>query len=189
MTMENQYLEHVIVMLQQVETRANDSFAMLTEQQLNWKPNDESWSIAECLDHLIVTNEKYLQVFEAVKNGSNQKNFWMNLPFYSKICGNLILKSVDPDNLTKIRTFGVFMPRYSNYAKQIVCDFEDSQNKLIESIKELDKFNHDKVKIASPVNAKMVFTLKDACNIIWKHSVRHLNQAKRLETLEAFPQS
>lgn len=187
--MENQYLEHVIVMLQQTITRVNDSFALLSEDQLNWKPDADSWSIAECLDHLIVTNEQYFTIFEDLKNNNYHPSFWMKLPFYSNICANLILKSVDPDNKVKMKTFSVFTPRYSNYAQQIVGDFEDSQNKLIDNLKALDHLDHQRVRIASPVNAKMVYTLKDACNILWKHAVRHFNQAKRLEALEGFPKS
>ena len=37
-------------------------FGSLTNEQLNWKPNSTVWSIAQNLDHLIVTNESYYPV-------------------------------------------------------------------------------------------------------------------------------
>ena len=35
----------------------------LNDEQLNWKPAPDSWSIAQCLDHLAVTSEKFDQYF------------------------------------------------------------------------------------------------------------------------------
>jgi uncharacterized damage-inducible protein DinB len=39
-------------------------FKSLSEDQINWKLSAESWSIAECVDHLIVTNKLYFNEFE-----------------------------------------------------------------------------------------------------------------------------
>ena len=47
-------------------------FKTLSESQINWKPSPENWSIAECVDHLIVTNKLYLKEFE--KQFSEKKN-------------------------------------------------------------------------------------------------------------------
>ncbi len=187
--MNNEYLDHVIVMLQQAEVKVKDNFTMLSEPQLNWKPNEKKWSIAECLDHLIVTNNLYLKIFEKIKADQIESNFWTKVPFWHKLGGNLVLKSVDPDNAKKVKTFGIFKPRYSAYSNDIICDFEDVQAKLISDIKALDRFNHKKVKIISPVNKAVVYTLYDACNILWKHEIRHFNQAKNLMELEGFPKS
>ena len=34
-------------------------FGELTSEQINWKPAAESWSVGQCLDHLIKANERY----------------------------------------------------------------------------------------------------------------------------------
>ena len=34
-------------------------FGHLTREQLNWKPAANSWSVAQCLDHLITINREY----------------------------------------------------------------------------------------------------------------------------------
>src|SRR6516225_3059972 len=37
----------------------------LTESSLNWQPNPQSWSIGQCLDHLVRTNEAALAAMRA----------------------------------------------------------------------------------------------------------------------------
>ncbi|GMU95345.1 DinB family protein [Ignavibacterium album] len=36
----------------------------LSENELNWKATSETWSIAECIDHLAVTNKLYFNKME-----------------------------------------------------------------------------------------------------------------------------
>jgi uncharacterized damage-inducible protein DinB len=59
-------VEQYISRCKAVRLFALERFQTLSEEQFNWKPNTKSWSIAQCLDHLIVSNEKYFPVFEAV---------------------------------------------------------------------------------------------------------------------------
>ncbi|MCB0751667.1 MAG: DinB family protein, partial [Ignavibacteriae bacterium] len=41
-------------------------FSGLSSEQLNWKPNSETWSIAQNLEHLIVVNETYYPVLSSL---------------------------------------------------------------------------------------------------------------------------
>lgn len=50
----------------ELATYAQARFGGLSEGQLNWKPDSERWSIAQCLHHLITTNAAYFPVFEQV---------------------------------------------------------------------------------------------------------------------------
>ena len=36
-----------------------ESFGGLNESQLNWKPNPQTWSIAQNINHLLVINKTY----------------------------------------------------------------------------------------------------------------------------------
>lgn len=53
--------------LQRTETnveRVKSTYSSLSENQFNWKPSAEVWSVGECINHLIVTNELYLVKIE-----------------------------------------------------------------------------------------------------------------------------
>ena len=55
-----------------------DTSSDLNAEQLNWKPNAETWSIAQNIDHIIKLNNSYCTVFENLKQGKNK------LPFISR---------------------------------------------------------------------------------------------------------
>jgi len=47
--------------LDAADVRATALAKHLTLHQLNWKPNPAKWSIGNCLDHLAISNEVYLE--------------------------------------------------------------------------------------------------------------------------------
>ncbi len=52
---------------------ASELAADLNEEQLNWKPGPEKWSIAQCLDHLAVTSSKFDQYLETALGRGRSK--------------------------------------------------------------------------------------------------------------------
>lgn len=50
----------------------------LTSEQLNWKPGEESWSIGQCLDHLIISDCLYFPAFKKIAEGKHEMSFWKN---------------------------------------------------------------------------------------------------------------
>ena len=42
--------------------RAREATLGLSAGQLNWRPAENAWSVAECIAHLNTTNEKYCYI-------------------------------------------------------------------------------------------------------------------------------
>src|SRR5688500_18386909 len=101
--MQNQYLEEVLHELNLIARKVQLEFGGLNAAQLNWQPAAGQWSIAQCLDHLIKTNEQYFPMFEKISNGTKQKTFWERLPGLPGFFGKLMLKSLDPANTRKLK--------------------------------------------------------------------------------------
>ena len=59
----NDRIDHVCGELRTISDDARASFGSLSGEQLNWKPAADSWSVAQCLDHLIRTNEQFYPEF------------------------------------------------------------------------------------------------------------------------------
>jgi hypothetical protein len=185
--MNNKYLEHVLVMLKQVQQKIEANFGQLSEEQLNWKPDEKTWSIAEIIDHLNVTTKLYYSVFDDIKNNTLKTNFWMKIPFWKKLVTNALIRVVDPETKRKTTTSPPFEPTKSSYTAEIVNEFAKTQSQLIIYIHELDGYDHANIVVASPLNAAFVYNLSDTFTILWKHQVRHLNQAKTLMSRDEFP--
>lgn len=68
--------------LRKTETELVQTIKGLSEQQLNFKSDQDSWSIAECLEHLAISEQNLTGMLqESLKqdtNPSNRKNLAMN---------------------------------------------------------------------------------------------------------------
>ena len=169
--------------IDKITGRFLNSFSLLSEEELNWKPSPEIWSIAQNIDHLIRVNESYFPVFSNLKHGSYNLPFIARFGFVVKFFGNFILKSVQPDNNKKTQTFPIWKPAESNFEKNILHRFEEHQVKLKENINMVaDKIRENAV-ISSPANKNIVYKLETAFDIIVAHERRHLNQANKIYEL------
>lgn len=186
--MNNRYLEHALVMLEQVERQVRDELCPLNREQLNWKPGTKAWSVAECLDHLAVTNAAYFQVFEDLKNNRLRTGWWAFIPGWTRLGGRILLNTVEPDNGRKVKTFDMFRPSASDYTREITGDFLNSHARFVALIHELDGYeHHEKITVYSPANRLVTLRLNDAINLLWKHEVRHVLQARRVKAMPGFP--
>lgn len=158
-----------------------ERFADLPEDELKRKPNGQTWSIAENMQHLITVNESYFPLVEQLQAGSYKPPFLSRLPFFVKFMGNTLLKSVDPARRKKMKTFPMWEPEAANIHGDIVTDFEKHQAALKKMISSAGPLLEKHTVISSPVNRNIVYTLEKAFEILVAHEERHLNQA-----IEAF---
>ena len=161
-------------------------FGSLTSEQLNWKPNSNTWSIAQNLDHLIVVNETYYPVFASLKAGTYKKPFIAKIGFMVSFLGKTVLKAVQTDRKKKMKTFPIWEPTTSNVS-DILNRFQIHQNDLIQKIETAKGLAENGVVISSPANRNIVYKLKTAFDIIVSHEQRHFEQAK--ETLQLLKNS
>ena len=85
-----------------------DAFSGLTAEQLNWKPDPNTWSIGQNIHHLIVINSTYYPTFEALKSGQHKTPFLGKIGFITNFFGNFILKSIQPEYERKTRTLPIW---------------------------------------------------------------------------------
>lgn len=162
-------------------------FNSLSESQVNWKPSDDVWSIAECVDHLIVTNQLYFNEFEKQFSQKQLTTDCSKTLVKHKFTGKLLIKSVDPDNLKKVKTFGVFKPSQSNYSTDLFEKFVDLQKCFINLLRAFNNLDLNKYIMSSPASKFIKENFCDVLEIIRLHDRRHINQAQRLLNHNNFP--
>ncbi|MCB0565425.1 MAG: DinB family protein [Phaeodactylibacter sp.] len=156
------------------------AFGSLTAGQMNWKPHSGTWSIAQNIDHLIVINESYYPVLQALRNGTYQLPFMAKLGFMVSFLGKAILKSVQPDRKRKMKTFPIWEPSESQVPPGVLDRFAQHQSELKSLIENSADLIQQGVIISSPANKNIVYRLETAFDIIVTHEQRHLEQAKEV---------
>ena len=155
-------------------------FLDLNDDQLNSKPNQNTWSIAQNLEHLLVINESYFPIINALHSHSYRAPFHAKLPFLVSFFGKLVFNSVAPDCRKKMKTFPIWEPSQSTVTSGIVERFIQHQEDLKNAIKDAEELIRNNVVIHSPASKVIVYKLATAFDIIVAHEKRHINQAKGL---------
>lgn len=156
------------------------AFGSLSTEQLNWKPNPQTWSIAQNIDHLIVVNETYYPVLTSLKEGTYKTPFIARLGFMVSFLGKTVLNAVKPDRKKKMKTFPVWEPTISQVKDDILDNFKKHQGELSRQIETSKDLVEKGTVISSPANKNIVYKLETAFDIIVSHEQRHLEQAKEI---------
>jgi hypothetical protein len=162
-------------------------FQDLEHHQLNWKPNADSWSVGQCLDHLVQSAKAYEPLFKEIINNNQSPNFWRSVPLLPSFFGKTILKAVGPIRDKKSKTFSVFEPTQSNISTNILHELEEQLVLFSSLTTQLSGTPLKKTIVTSPVAKFVNYSLLDALNIVTVHNYRHFNQAKEVMTMQEFP--
>ncbi len=179
-------LADVIAAVNKIAHEATTTFGHLTVSQLNWKPSPDRWSVAQCFDHLLTSNNGYFPVVDNVLSG-HKPTFWQRLPLLPGLAGSLLIKSLDPASARKIKAPKKFQPAQSDISGSVINDFIAQQGRIVEKMKATEHLDLERIVISSPIAAPITYSLMDAYRIIVVHEQRHFQQAKRVMEESAFP--
>jgi DinB superfamily len=179
-------LPSLITAVKQIAAETKSTFGHLSPTQLNWKPSAERWSVGQCFDHLLTSNNGYFPIVDDVLKGRKQ-SIWESMPLLPGLAGKLLIKSLDPASTRKIKAPKRFEPAQSDISASVINDFIEQQTRIGEKMKATEHLNLEKIVITSPVAAVVTYSLMDAYRIIVVHEHRHFQQAKRVTEETAFP--
>jgi hypothetical protein len=166
--------------IDEVTSSFKKAFGMLSAEQLNWKPNANTWSIGQNIDHLIVINSTYYPVIKSVKEGTYKLSFMSKMGFMVNFLGKAVLNAVQPDRKKKMKTFPIWEPTQSKIEADILNKFEKHQADLKQMITSCSDLLDKGTIISSPANRNIIYKLEMAFNIIVAHEQRHFEQAKEI---------
>ena len=171
----------VITDLEAISEDARGAFGDLTGAQLNRKPDEKSWSVAQCLDHLITINRLYFPVFEKMKSGHVESTFLEKYSPLSGFFGRHLIRAMGPENPKKMKTSKIAYPSASEIDDTIVEKFREHNRELAGHIESISPYVDLKTIITSPLAGFVTYSLDDCLTILVVHERRHLLQAKRVQ--------
>ena len=180
-------LAEILDELEAITRDVQSNFGSLNTEQLNWKPNADAWSVAQCLDHLIVINGQMLATLVQVASGTKPPRFLERLPFWSKLWGPMMVKMLQPEATKKLKAPSTAVPSSSKLDSIIVGQFAAHQQEVRQKLQAVESLNPERVVMTSPFASFITYSLLDAARIIVVHERRHFEQARRVIATEGFP--
>jgi len=161
----------------------------LSDEEINYRPGSGNWSIAECIQHLTVTNNEYYeQALPAIEKGILKRKF-SDDPIKLSFIGKIFMK-FEPPPKKKFKNPKIFSPKPNPNKlfdkEQVVKDFITSKMRMIELIEKADGLDKNKVKLHSPVNRLIRVKLGDYFKTMAPHDRRHLWQASQIKNSPDF---
>lgn len=179
-------IKSIIAELTHTADDASEAFGGLNAEQLNWKPGEKSWSVAQCLDHLILTNEQFYPEFDKLAAGTRKNTFWQNNSPLTGFFGRFLIKAVTEDSKkAKAPSKSIVPP--SELPSDIVDRFAANISDVCGRIKNVADADREKVIISSPFLSLMTYKLDDAYTVLVEHTKRHIRQAKRVTEAAGSP--
>ena len=166
--------------------RARQLVANLSDAQLNWTPAPDSWSIAQCLDHLALASERFgPYLTKAIARGREKRPANGPVDYHPTRLGGWLIKQLEATR--KVPAPKVFRPSESSAIENPLERFLQQQEKLLDFVGQARRIDYNKTKLGSPVTPLMRYSLADAFVITVVHGQRHLAQAGRVLEAEGFP--
>lgn len=145
------------------------------EESLNAKPNPETWSKLQCIQHL----NNYSNFYISEINGALAKSTSPSTPLFKPgFLGNIFSKAMMPkEKMTVMSSPANMEPAKSDLSKEVLNTFISDQKEYLEILTAARKKNLNKSRIKVTLSRWVRINLGDALRINVYHNQRHILQA------------
>lgn len=180
METDNNTLINELLEITAASTAAARKFKTLPLSTLNFKEDDEKWSILECLEHLNRYGDYYLPELE--KAITAKKAHEGDLKFRSGVLGNYFanLMKVKNGKMVKMRTPSDKNPAGSALNDVTIDRFIKQQEMLKSILERARTADMTKTKVPISLAKFMKLRLGDTFRFFTYHIERHIMQAEKV---------
>ncbi|OFW20364.1 MAG: hypothetical protein A3H97_20725 [Acidobacteria bacterium RIFCSPLOWO2_02_FULL_65_29] len=154
--------------------------AGLSNDQFNWRPGSDRWSIAECLGHLNIAARLFMPTFDEAIARGRRRGMTAGGPFAYPLLQRSFVRLMEPPPVIRVRTPGAFAPVYGATSVTVMTDFFAWQAEFLERLKSADGLDLRRIRARSPVLPWLRYGLGIAFAAYLAHQRRHLWQARQV---------
>lgn len=172
---------------QEAHEKVKTEFAGISHPQLNWKAHENSWSIGQCLSHLIESHQAYFSTFKKLADGSFAMSAWERYSPLSRFWGNALRNQLQEQVNRKMVAPKKIRPAQKDVGLTIINEYYTSLDTFLSYIRKSEQWDLDETIIKSPLVGIVTYSLRDAFQLLIQHEHRHINQAARVKASPGFP--
>ena len=162
--------------------QVKDLLLGLDDDQLNWRPDDNTWSIGQQFHHMVLTNRQYVAIIEhlAATSGENRKHyapgFW----------GKFMFKAVGPHSTMNAPVPKPLIPSSGKINSEIVKEYLELQDRFDRAL-EAAQGKDLTQRFSSPFAKLVKLKFGDAIQMVVLHNQRHVGKAAAMLNRPEFP--
>ncbi len=168
--------------LDAAERDARALVADLAEAQGEWHAETGSWSVAQCLDHLAITNRVYLHAMKEPALRAREQGRFRRSPATPGLVGRWFVRTLEPPIKAPFRMKSPrsIEPRVSLSLANAFASFAITQDEVREFLRTYACLDLAGVRFSNPFVRGISVSLATGLHVIAAHERRHLWQAWRV---------
>ena len=149
------------------------------DRTLSAKPAPDSWSAAEAIAHLTISNQHTVAEIERVLSRNDGRRVPDTWRYRMDFIGGLLRWFLEPPYRIKTPTSPGFVPAAVADRHRVLADFMEQQRAAAMAITHAQGRDLGKLRVTSPFNPRVRYNVFAALRVITTHNRRHLWQAER----------
>ena len=184
------YVRNLVHTLDQLDAMVRRLVREVTERQIHWQPpGGRSWSIAQCLDHLTVTNSLYVTAIRQAVDDAKPARSSPSSAIRPGLLSRLFLWNMEPPPKLKLRAAAHIDPNPQRKRGELWFAFAHAEERIRRLMIESAGIDVNRTWFVNPLLRGIRFTIGTGFLIVLAHNRRHLWQAQRVRETTGFPNS
>jgi hypothetical protein len=157
--------------------------APLDEERFNWQPEPgKSWSVGQCLEHLVRSNRLYLDAMEDVARAAAKAEGHCDpIPLDPGRLGRWFVGEMEPPPKRRMTSPKKSQPPSMCMKEATLVAFAGEQQRIIEFVRETACLDCNEIQFKNPfLYGLRVFNLATGLLVLAAHERRHLWQAAQV---------
>lgn len=172
---------------QQAQERLDRLAGRLPEECWSRRPSPGRWSVGECVAHLNLTARALLPRLDDALEQARSLGVPAPSRYRHDPLGWLLWLASGPPARLRSRTAAAFVPSGTDAPGELRATFEQLQAEQLARVQAADGLPLQKVRIVSPFDPRVRYSLYSALTILARHQHRHLWQAEQVAQALAEP--
>lgn len=172
-------VDELRLQFERISADAEALTAPLGDAQFYHRPTPESWSVAQCLEHLNVTARTYLPALDAGIADAIRRGLYAPGPYRYNWIGRLWVAAFEPPPRLRFKAPAVFQPAETRPRREIMAAFHAYQVQYVDRLRQANGIDLARARATSPAAAWLRIPLGSALEALAAHERRHIWQARR----------
>ena len=165
---------------EQISAEADLLVAPLSDAEFSRQPSPQSWSVAQCIDHLNSTAREYLSALDEGIADAIRRGLYAAGPYSYNWIGRLMVWLVHPDTRIRAKAPKAFLPPLGRPRHDVMAAFRAYQVQYIDRLRQANGLDLARARVVSPAARWIRMPLGSGFAMMLAHERRHLAQARRV---------
>jgi hypothetical protein len=180
-------IDHFRNQFEQLTAEADTLTNPLSDEQFTWRPGQDAWSIADCLDHLNATARVHLPALDEGISEAIRRGVYGEGPFKYNWLGRLSVRF--SDTRVRLKAADDVQPGTGRTRREILAAFRAYQVQYIDRLRQANGVDLARARVRVPSTSWLRIPLGSGFALMIEHARRHLEQARRITEAQDFPAS